>query len=497
MAASGAALMGIDLGTTGVKVGLFDADSGKALAISRREYQATSPTPRWLELDVETYWHATVEATRQAVGAADKPHVLAIGLSSQGQTFVPLDQRFRPLRPAIVWLDTRAEEQARQLRDSLDLEEYRRRTYYLFPSAIDSACKMLWLRQREPDVWARTRYLMLLPDYIGLRLTGERRIDINNAASTGMVDQAKGDWWPDALKAVGVPVEWLSPIGRPSEPVGVLTPGAAQQLGLQPGITVALGSNDQLNGAVGVGNVRDGMASATVGTALAVIATAENISPAVHPGVLRGPHPVPGLWYLLTYAKTTGVLLGWLRSLLTPHATYEALLAEAVQVPAGAEGIICLPHFSGTATPTFRSDVSGAFLGLTLGHTRAHLVRAVIEAVCFCARDALALAAQGTRRPDVLRMLGGATHSDVWMQIMADVLGLPLQIPACREAPVLGAAVFAGVAVRLFVSIEQCSETFYRTDRIYSPRDDFAVVYNAVYARYRDAMERLFSGALG
>jgi len=489
-------LMGVDLGTTAVKVGLFDAATGRAAAVTRREYSIVSPAPGWLELPVETYWQATVAATREAIEEAGGPTVLGIGLSSQGQTFVPLDDRHQPLRPAIVWLDTRAQDQAEQLRRAFDPDEYRARTHHAFPSAIDSAPKMLWIRQHEPEVWARTRYLMLLPDYLGLRLTGERRVDVNNAGSTALVDQTTGDWWPEALAAVGIPAEWMSPIGRPAEPVGRLTPAAAEALGLSPGVPVALGSNDQLNGAVGVGNVKAGRASGTVGTAMAIIATVDEVAPTAHPGLLRGRHPVAGLFYLLSYAKTSGVVLTWLRDLLAPGAGYEELLAEAATAPVGADGLVCLPHFSGTATPTFRSDVAGGFVGLTLGHTRAHLVRAVAEAVCFCARDALALTAQATRPPDLLRMLGGATRSGFWMQMLADVVRLPLEIPACGEAPVLGGAIFAGVASGLFDSILQGSEAFYAAERTYLPDEGSAGRYDEVYAAYRDGMTRLYPGAV-
>ncbi|HUS79944.1 MAG TPA: FGGY family carbohydrate kinase, partial [Armatimonadota bacterium] len=370
------ALMGIDLGTTAVKVGLFDAADGRELAVERVEYTPASPRPGWVELDADVYREATVEATRRALARADGARVIGIGLSSQGQTFVPLGEDLRPLRPAIVWLDTRAEEQAAWLREHLDPEQFRLRTGADAPNAIASAPKMLWIREHEPQVWARTRYLVMLPDWIGLLLTGRRRLDIHNAGSTHLVDHQAGGWWNEALAAVGVPREWLSPIGWPAEPVGEVTAEAARILGVPAGIPVALGSNDQLNGAVGVGNVRPGIASGTVGTAMAVITSYE-----MPEGQYASAHPVRGLAYKLCFAKCTGMLLTWLRDTLAPGESYEALLAEAVEVAPGCEGLTCLPHFSGTATPTFRSDVRGGFVGLTLGHGRGHLVRAVAEAV--------------------------------------------------------------------------------------------------------------------
>jgi len=491
------ALMGIDLGTTAVKVGLFEAASGEALAVAHTEYKPASPAPGWLELDAETYWEATVAATREALAEAGDDEVVGIGLSSQGQTFMPLDEGYHPLRPAIVWLDTRAQEQADHLRGVFDPDEYRRRRGAEFPTAVDSASKMLWLRQNEPEVWARTRYLMMLPDYLGLRLTGERRLDTSNAGSTAMVDRTTGDWWPEALAAVGVPGEWLSPLGRPAEMIGDLCAEAAEELRLSPGIPVALGSNDQLNGAVGVGNVRAGIASGTVGTAMAIVSTFERPGSEAPGRAIGGPHPVEGLSYLLSYAKTSGMVLTWLRDLLEPGASYEGLLADAAEVAPGSEGLVCLPHFSGTGPPTFRSDVRGGFIGLALGHGRPHLVRAIVEAVCFAARDALSLTAREAQAPMELRMLGGATRSDFWMQTMSDVVRLPLEIPVCGEAPVLGAAIFAGVASGRFACIREGSEAFYRPRRTFQPQEDVGAEYDEAYAAYREAMERLYPGALG
>jgi len=489
-------LMGIDLGTTAAKVGLFDATTGEVSAIARHEYQVRSPAPGWAELDVETYWEATVAAAREALDQAGRPRVLGIGLSSQGQTFVPLDGRQRPLRPAIVWLDTRAEEQAAHLRSIFDPAEYPQRGGLPFPSAIDSAAKILWVRENEPQVWGRTRFLMLLPDYLGLRLTGERRLDVNNAASTGMMDQVAGAWWPQALAAVGVPAQWMSPLGRPAEVIGTLRPELVAELGLPTGLLVTLGSNDQLNGAVGVGNTRAGMASGTVGTAMAIVSTVDRVGADAALTVPWGPHPVPGLWFLLTYAKTSGVVLTWLRDLVAGQATYDDLLAAAAQVPPGSDGLVCLPHFSGTAAPTFRSDVRGAFVGVTLGHGCAHLARAIAEAVCFAARDVLALAARLGQSATSLRMVGGATRSDFWMQMLADVVRTPLEIPACREAAVLGAAIFAGLGVGRFATIEEGARAFYRPGRSFLPQGGAASQYDDAYAAYRDAMERLYPGAL-
>lgn len=528
-----AALMGLDLGTTAVKVGIFDAATGEPLGVARAEYTPTSPRAGWMELDAREYWRAAVEATRAAHAQAGAPHVAGIGLSSQGQTFVPLDRSRRPLRPAIVWLDTRAEEQARWLNELLPAEDLRRHRGAVAINAVDSAPKLLWLREHEPEVWAATRHVVMLPDYLGLLMTGELRLDLSNAASTALVDRVTDDWWEAGLAAVGLPREWLSPLGHAGETIGWLTETAARELGLEAGVPVALGCNDQLAGAVGAGNVEPGLASGTSGTAMAIVITLRALPEPPPDGLLMGRHAVPGLFFLLTYAKTSGVLLTWLRDLLG-GGDYEALLAEAAGAPVGCDGLVCLPHFSGTATPTFRSEVRGGFVGLTLGHGRAHLLRAAAEAVCFCARDALTLAAGAVSRAGSptygqtqdyasgvgspicetthgptnegatgdapireLRMLGGAAQSDWWMQMMADVVRLPIAVPACADAAVLGAAIFGGVAAGRLASIEEGGREFYRPERRFTPNENVAPAYDAAWAAYREAMERLWPRALG
>ncbi|MGI5819086.1 MAG: xylulokinase [Armatimonadota bacterium] len=506
------ALLGIDLGTTAVKAGVFSAETGKMLGVARAEYSPTSPRAGWMELECEEYWRATVAATRGAMLQATEgrasgpegpggPQVIGIGLSSQGQTFLPLGEDDRPLRPAVVWLDTRAEEEARRLNEMLDTEELRARRGARAINAVDSAPKILWLRENEPEVWARTRRLVMLPDFIGHRLTGQFRLDVSNAGSTAMIDRTaprddgRGDWWQAALEAVGVRREMLSPLGGAGEPIGELTAEAAGELGLRAGATVALGCNDQLAGAVGAGNVEPGIASGTAGTAMAIVATTDGSERPVE-GVLHGAHAVPGLRYLLTYAKTSGVLLTWLRDLLGA-ADYEELLAAAAQAPIGCDGLVCLPHFSGTATPSFRSDVRGGFVGLTLAHGRPAVARAVVEAVCFCARDALGLARRCGQPVEELRMLGGAAQSAWWMQMMADVTGTRLAVPACPDAAVLGAAIFGGVGAGVLETIEQGARAFYRADRAFTPNEELADRYEAAYAAYRETMERVYPGALG
>jgi xylulokinase len=268
-------------------------------------------------------------------------------------------------------------------------------------------------------------------------------------------------------------------------------------MGIPAGTPVALGSNDQLNGAVGVGNVRPGLGSATIGTAMALVATLEQPPADSHSGLLWGCHPVPDLYYVLSYAKNSGILLTWWRDLRGQTTDYTSLLEEAAQVSPGADGLVCLPHFSGTATPSFRSDVRGGFVGLTLAHGRGHITRCLAETVCFLARDVVELLRGSGYDVEALRVLGGAAASPWWMQLLSDVLQRPLEIPRCQEAAVLGGAIFAGVATGAYSSVAEAATEMYRTEATFTPRPALAETYAAAYSRYRETHDLLYPGALG
>lgn len=490
-----AALLGIDLGTTAVKLGLFAVADGRQLALAVREYPLQTPHDRWAELDAEVYWQAIVagmaELRRQAPAAA----VAAIGLSSQGQTFVVLDEADRPLRPAIVWLDTRGEAQCRRLLAELGADAYRRHTGTAFPQPISSAPKLMWLAEHEPATWRRIRHVAMLPEFIGHRLTGRYACDPCNLGSSGLLGE--DGWWDDALRVAGTPREWFGDVVPTGGLVGTLTPAAAAALGLPPGLPVGSGSNDQLTGAVGVANVRPGILSGAIGTAMALVATLPGAGGPAAPRLAAHAHAVPGLRFALTFAMTTGILLRWYRDKFGGGQSYDELLARAAIVPPGADGLTFLPHFSGIATPTFDATVKGGLTGLTLAHGPEHVVRALIEAVAFTVRDALELLGESyPTRWEVLRVLGGATRSPLWLQLIADVSGLPVERPACHEAAVFGAALAGGVAGGLLPDLVSAAERGYRVDRRWTPGPD-RDRYAEPYRRYRQAMEQLYPGALG
>jgi xylulokinase len=535
--------IGIDLGTTAVKAGLFDR-AGNPLAVTAREFRLDTPAPGFVEFDADRYLALAFDAVREvlASGSLRSPssRVRAIGLSSQAQTFVLLDEHGRPIRPAVSWLDVRGGQEAR------DLSVVASRLGLEAVNAIDSGPKVLWLRRHEPDTLRRARQLVVIPDYLILRLTGRAVTDPGTAQATAVYDVGRGRWIDDLVAACGLRAEMLPEVKRPGEIAGCLTPEAARELGLAPDCLVAVGANDQSVGALGAGNVVPGGASVTLGTALAIILTSAR-GDGAPPGIGVAPHPAPGLFTWLAFAKTAGIVLRWFRDTLAASLAYDRLFEEIASVPIGCDGLTCLPHFSGTATPHFNPGARGAFAGLTLAHGRAHLARAIVESLAFTIRENLELLALGAghqasgtglpgivgpsaRGPEngvrprprditesdpilpphgltstvrcytpgigLLRAIGGGAQSDVWLQMIADVTGAAVERPVTREAACLGAAELAMVAAGRFPSVAEASLALYCAERRFEPDGDLWSEYDSAYRRYRDLYRTLY-GAQG
>lgn len=477
--------IGIDLGTTGVKACLADG-AGRVLAVAARECELTRPAPGFAEFDAEAYAARAFDAACELLAGlgAGAARVRAIGLCSQAQTFVLLDESGRAVRPAISWLDVRAEA------ETADFNAVCRREGLRSVDAIASGPKVLWVRRHEPELMGRVRRAALLPDYLAYLLTGRAVTDLRMAESTGCYDPGRGGWLPPLLGLCGLDAAMMSEVRWPGDAIGPVRPDVAARLGVPRETLVAVGALDQLAGAIAVGNVAPGRISAALGTALAVVATvpAGTLPP---PGVVLRPHPVRGLSFLLTFAKTAGIVLRWFRQEFAPALGYDELFAEIERVPIGCGGLACLPHFAGMATPTFDPSVRGAFRGLTLGHTRAHLARAIVEALTFTLRENLELLGPAVDPAARLPVTGGGARSDVWLQMIADVTGRPVERPAAMEAPSLGAAILAMVADGRYPSIADAAARVYAPARTFTPDPARGHEYAEPFRRYRSCAARV------
>jgi xylulokinase len=477
--------LGIDLGTTGIKVGVFGED-GKLRADGYREVELDAPAPGLTEFDAEAY----VELAFEAVGDAlmlmgtSRLKIRAIGFSSQAQSFALLGEDGAPVRPAVSWLDVRAAAEAEELSGLAGRPI----------STIASCPKVLWLKRNEPDSLERARRLLLVPDLVVHRLAGVAASDPVTAASTGAYMPWEGRWDGAVLAECGLSPEMTPEVRPAGAAVGRVTAEAAERLGLSEETLVVLGTNDQTAGAIGAGNVAAGLASISLGTALAVVVSSESRE-GLPAGVGVGPHPAAAegrpLYALLAFAKTAGVVLRWFREGFTPSVDYERLLDRAAAVPVGANGLTCLPHFSGTATPDFNAEARGAFVGLSLAHRVEHMARALVESLCFTVRENLELISAAAR-PAALRAIGGGARSDSWLQMIADACGLRVERPRTREAACLGAAILAMAGSGGCPTVAEAAARISWIEKSFEPDAALRAAYDAAYARYRELRAKLY-----
>jgi xylulokinase len=378
------------------------------------------------------------------------------------------------LRPAILWNDQRTGEECAEIERLVGLERLIELTGNRALPGF-TAPKLLWLRRHEPEVYARIRYVLLPKDYVRLRLTGEIAIDAADASGTLLFDVARRCWSEEVLAALDVPAEWL-PRALESPEVSGFTPA---------GVPVAAGAGDQQAGALGVGVIRPGPLSVVLGTSGVVFAALDGYACDREARVHAFCHAAPGVWEAMGVMLSAAGSLRWLRDALAPSASYDELTAEAARWQPGAEGLLFLPYLQGERTPHADPSARGAFTGLSLVHDRGALVRALLEGVAYGLRDSLELLRELGVEPSAGRVSGGGARSRLWLEIVASILGLPLELTAVEEGAAYGAALLGGVAAGVFADPKEAVYACVRVrDRI-EPNGDWQDYYQCGYARFR------------
>jgi xylulokinase len=479
-------VLGIDISTTATKAVLID-DTGAVRGIGSSEYGFEVPRPLWSEQDPGLWWAAAVPAIRGALSAAAMggADVAAVGLTGQMHGAVLLDAANQVLRPAILWNDQRTGPECDLIREAVGPERLVQITGNDALTGF-TAPKLVWVRDHEPDVWRRVAHVLLPKDYVRLHLTGERAIDKADGAGTLLFDLALRDWSAEILAALGIdparlPTTWEGP-----EVTGTVTREAAQATGLRAGTPVVAGGGDQAANAVGVGAVAEGVVALSLGTSGVVFATTNE--PLFEP---RGRvhafcHAVPGRWHMMSVMLSAAGSLRWFRDALAPGVEFSNLVAQAADVRAGSEGLLFLPYLSGERNPHPDPLARGGFVGLTLGHDRRHLTRAVLEGVAFGLRDGLDLMVEaGMRAPAQIRASGGGTASPLWRQILADVLGAEIATVSTTEGAAYGAALLAATGSGWFPSVEAAANALVTAVPAAEPGPD-ASLYAEAHAIYRE-----------
>ena len=479
-------LLGIDLSTTGAKALLID-EQGRTVASASTPLMLSTPRPLWAEQHPHDWWDATAASIRTALATAEATgdEVRAIGLTGQMHGLALLDRQGEPLRPAILWNDQRTAVECDEIRARMG------KSRLIAVTGNDAlpgftAPKVLWVRRHEPEIYARAAHILLPKDYIRYRLTGDFAMDKADGSGTLLFDLAARDWSSEVTASLDIPSSWLPPTHEGPSATGVVSAEAAALTGLAVGTPVMAGGGDQSAQAVGVGAIDPGIAAVTLGTSGVVFAATS--TPLFEPeGRLHAfCHAVPGRWHLMGVMLAAAGSLQWLRDTLAPDVTFDALMDEAAQAPAGSEGLLFLPYLSGERTPHPDPLARGAWVGLTLRHTRAHMIRAVLEGVSFGLRDGFILLSRvGLRETPNVRISGGGARSPLWRAILASVLATPLESVAASEGAAYGAALLAGVGVGIWPDVTSACAATITPGEITAPNAEWQAEYERLYPVYQ------------
>ncbi|MCU0522466.1 MAG: xylulokinase [Anaerolineae bacterium] len=493
-----ALFLGTDVSTTGAKALLID-EAGGVVASATTPLPLSTPRPLWSEQDPRDWWDGIVASIRRALAdaGATGDEVKAVGMTGQMHGLTLLDAKGGVLRPAILWNDQRTSAQCDEIHTKVGLERFIQITGNKALTGF-TAPKILWVREHEPEVYARAAQVLLPKDYIRYRLTGEYGTDKAGAAGTVLFDLKARDWSPEVLAALEIPAAWLPETREGPEVTSVISQAAAELTGLKAGTPVVGGGGDQAAGAVGVGAVIPGIVSLVLGTSGVVFASTSE--PFIEPeGRLHAfCHSVPNTWHLMGVMLSAAGSLQWFRDTLAPNLSFDELTARAAVIPAGAEGLLFLPYLTGERTPYPDPVARAGFVGLTLRHGKDAMARAVLEGVAFGLRDSMELMKQsGLGQITQVRVAGGGAKSALWRQILADVMDSELVTVNTTEGAAYGAAVLAGVGAGTWANVpEACAAVVKVVDRV-TPQPTQVATYEMLYPLYRGlypALKPTFDG---
>ena len=488
--------LGIDVGTSGTKVLLMDAE-GRIRATASSAYEVRVPRPLWSEQDPDDWYEAAVAATRAVLKKSriGGKQVGGIGFSGQMHGLVLTDGAGKPLRPCILWNDQRSAEQAEQIERRVGGKSELVAMVGNVAMTSFTLTRLLWVRQHEPAVYERAKHLLLPKDYVRLRLTGEYAADVSDASGTLMLDNHRRDWSGWALSLFDVDRALLPPVLESQQVAGRLRPEAAEAMGLAAGTPVVAGGGDQPVGAVGAGVVSEGLCGATVGTSGVVILHTTRYRTEPSGGVQTFCAAVPGQWCMFGCVLAAGGSLQWFRNVLGGAEVAKAkkkgidpyvLLGErAAAAPPGCQGLFWLPYLTGERTPHADPHARAGWIGIHAGTTRDDLVRSVMEGATYAMNDVLTVL-RGLGLPiRQVRLAGGGARSALWRQMQADIYGLPCATLNVAEAPAYGAAILAAVGTGGFKDVREACRAGIRVTQTIRPSPARRRFYAERYAQFR------------
>jgi xylulokinase len=491
-------LLGLDLGISTAKAALFDV-RGSCLGSQTGEYLIL-PNGEKVETDPDTYWKPIAGSIRKLLQSwgGQPAQIIAVAVASHTETVIPLDGHGQPVRKALVWMDTRSQPEALELERTVGLARVLAISGQPEINPIWPLTKFRWMSKNEPREFARTAKFLLPEDYIIYRLSGQMVAEHTMWSSSLALDIRAKDWSDAMLSFAGVRRDQLPELCAPGTVVGQIGEDCSRETGLNQKTLVVAGGIDQVCGAIGAGNIAAGIVTESTGSVLALLATISEPVLNIDPRIPCHIHALPNMYCLLPWNPSGGLVLKWFRdnilAAVGEFASYERLTAEAEQILPGCDGLAMLPHLNGALFPEYDAKARAVFFGATLTHTRAHFVRAIMEAVAFMIRRDL----EGLRRLGVdaheIRVLGGGAKSRLWSQIKADVCGVRVVVPSQTESAALGAALLAAVGAGIHRDIPEAAQEMTSARDVVHPfsrRDVYDVAYG-LYVELYDSTHRLF-----
>jgi xylulokinase len=478
--------MGVDVGTGGTRALLIDAKGKEIAAVTAPHEDMRMERPQWAEQRPEDWAQAAVQAIRSVLAKAGVSggDVQGVGLSGQMHGLVILDRDNAIIRPALIWCDQRSQPQVDFINQKIGKDKVLEYTANPVLTGF-TLPKLLWVRDHEPQYFERVRKMLLPKDYIRFVLTGEFASEVSDASGTAVFDVVRRRWSFEMMDGLALDRGILPACYESFEVSGAISAPAAELTGLKAGTPVVGGGGDQAASAVGNGIVRPGVVSCTLGTSGVVFAHMEQVAYDPRGRVHTFCHAVRDKWHVMGVTQGAGLSLQWLRNQLVPGSTYDELTEEAATAPAGSQGLFWLPYLMGERTPHLDAQARGGWIGLTAKHTRADLIRAVIEGVSYSQKDGLDIVEEFGIAVESVRASGGGARSPLWRQILADVFGKRVARLETQEGSAYGAALLAMVGTRQYASVpEACAATIREADSV-EPRASESALYAKAHDVYR------------
>jgi xylulokinase len=487
-------LLGIDVGTGGTRALVIDERGGIVASATAEHAPFASPETGWAEQDPHDWWRATREAVAEVLRqpGVSAEAIKAVGFSGQMHGSTLLDSHDEVVRPALLWCDQRTDRQCRQITEAIGAARLIELT--LNPALTGfTAPKLLWVREHEPEQWRRVRSVLLPKDYVRFRLTGHKATDVADASGTLLFDVGARKWSDTVLDALDLKRSLMPEAFESPMITGSISAAGAEATGLRTGTPVVGGGGDQAAGAVGMGIVRAGAVSATIGTSGVVFAATDR--PVLEPQgrIHTFCHAVPGRWHVMGVTLGAGLSLRWFRDQFLsrgaeaspPHDPYDVMTETAATAPAGSDGVLWAPYLMGERTPHLDPHARAALVGLSASHTRAHVFRAVLEGVAFSLKDSFSIFEEMKVPVSHVRLGGGGARSPLWRKIQADTYGYPVEIVAAEEGAAYGAALLAGVGAGIWKTVDEACDAVVRVVTRIEPDQKDGATLARQYERYR------------